>query len=322
MSNRLANLPPDQQAVQDSCFQSAEMVAELSKVAIDQSIPARFEQIVRMYPNRLAVKAGYHTLTYDELNRYANRIAHTILEKRGPGSEPIALLFEHGIDAIAAIFAVLKAGKFFLVLNPASPEHRNARAVADSGTPLVVTSARHQVLVETLGRRLVPSLNIEPLGKNDPSNPVLHRPTADIAVLTYTSGSTGEPKGVVQTHRHLLHSFRIQTDEMRITIDDRVSLLHSLSFATAYSNLLAALLNGAALFPLDMKTVAHSELTRWVGGQKITVIHLPPTSFREFAESFGANLPLHQLRLIRLSGAPITERDFKLYQLISRPALC
>ena len=137
------------------------MFAEFSKEEIDQSISARFEKIVRMYPNRLAVKMGDRALTYEELNRYANRISRAILEQRGPGSEPIALLFEHGIDAIAAIFAVLKAGKFFLALNPASPEERNARALADSGTPLVVTNARHQSLVETLGRRLVPSLNIE-----------------------------------------------------------------------------------------------------------------------------------------------------------------
>ena len=314
MSNRLANPPPEQAAIPDSSFHRAEICDESPKEQIDQSIPARFEKIVRMYPNRLALQMGDHRLTYEDLNRYANRISRAILEQRGPGSEPIALLFEHSIDAIAAIFAVLKAGKFFLALNPASPEVRNGRALADSGTPLVVTNARHQSLVENLGRGRVPSLKIETVGKNDPSDPVLYRPTADIAVLTYTSGSTGEPKGVVQTHRHLLHSFRIQTEEMRITIDDRVSLLHSLSFATAYSNFLAALLNGAALFPLDMKTVAHSELTRWVSGQKITVIHLPPTSFREFAESFGANLRLRQLRLIRLSGAPITERDFKLYQ--------
>ena len=314
MSNPRENPQPEQAAIPYSAFRPTELFAEVPKDQIDQSIPARFEKIVRMYPNRLALKVGDDALTYEELNRYANHISRAILEQRGPGSEPIALLFEHGIDAIAAIFAVLKAGKFFLALNPASPEERNARALADSGTPLVVTNARHQSLVEILGRRLVPSLNIDTLGKNDPTDPVFHRPTADIAVLTYTSGSTGEPKSVMQTHRHLLYSFRIQTDEMRITIDDRVSLLHSLSFATAYSNLLAALLNGAALFPLDLKTAAHSELTRWVGGQKITVIHLPPTSFREFAESFGANLPLHQLRLIRLSGAPITERDFKLYQ--------
>ena len=315
MSNRLANPQSEQAAIPDSSFHSAERFAESPKEPFDQSIPVRFEKIVRMYPNRLALQMGDRRLTYEELNRYANRISCAILEQRGPGSEPIALLFEHGIDAIAAIFAVLKAGKFFLALNPASPKERNARALADSGTRLVVTNARHQSLVETLGRGLVPSLNIESLGGNHPSDPVLHRSSADIAVLTYTSGSTGEPKGVVQTHRHLLHSFRIQTDEMRITIEDRVSLLHSLSFATAYSNFFAALLNGAALFPLDMRTVAHSELTRWVGGQKITVIHLPPTSFREFAESVGANLRLDQLRLIRLSGAPITERDFKLYQI-------
>jgi len=298
----------------DSAFHRAEMAADSPIEQIDQSIPARFEKIVRMYPSRLALQMGDRRLTYDELNRYANRISHAILERRGPGSEPIALLFEHGIDAIAAIFAVLKAGKFFLALDPASPPVRNGRALADSGTPLVVTNTCHESLVESLGSGLVPSLNIDTVCESDPTGSVLHRPTTDIAVLTYTSGSTGEPKGVVQTHRHLLHSFRIQTDEMKITIDDRISLLHSLSFATAYSNFLAALLNGAALFPLDMKTVAHSELTSWVSGQKITVIHLPPTSFREFAESSGANLRLRPLRLIRLSGAPITERDFKLYQ--------
>ena len=298
----------------DSSFHRAEMAADSPIEQIDQSISARFEKIVRMYPSRLALQMGDRRLTYEELNRYANRISHAILEQRGPGSEPIALLFEHGIEAIAAILAILKAGKFFLALDPASPSVRNGRALADSGTRLVVTTTRHESLVENLGNGLVPSLNIETVCRSGPTDLVLHRPTADIAVLTYTSGSTGEPKGVVQTHRHLLHSFRIQTDEMKITIDDRISLLHSLSFATAYSNFLAALLNGAALFPLDMKTVAHSELTSWVSGQKITVIHLPPTSFREFAESSGANLRLRQLRLIRLSGAPITERDFKLYQ--------
>ena len=314
MSNRLAKPLPAQAAIPESALPRADMPADSPRDRIDQSIPARFEKIVRMYPNRLALQMGDHRLTYEELNRYANRISRAILKQRGPGSEPIALLFGHGIDAIAAIFAVLKAGKFFLALDPASPPVRNGRALADSGTPLVVTNRRHESLVETLGSGLVPSLNIETVCESDPTDLVFHRPTADIAVLTYTSGSTGEPKGVVQTHRHLLHSFRIQTDEMKITIDDRISLLHSLSFATAYSNFLAALLNGAALFPLDMKTVAHSELTSWVSGQKITVIHLPPTSFREFAESSGANLRLHQLRLIRLSGAPITERDFKLYQ--------
>jgi len=150
MSNPRENPQPEQAAIPYSAFRPTELFAEVPKDQIDQSIPARFEKIVRMYPNRLALKVGDDALTYEELNRYANHISRAILEQRGPGSEPIALLFEHGIDAIAAIFAVLKAGKFFLALNPASPEERNARALADSGTPLVVTNGRNESLVETL----------------------------------------------------------------------------------------------------------------------------------------------------------------------------
>ena len=282
---------------------------------VETSISDRFEQIVRRYPDRLAVKTGDRGITYDELNKAANRIAHAILETRGPGSEPIALLFESGVDIIAAIFGVLKAGKFFLALDPAFPEQRNLRALEDSGAPFIVTDLRHKALSETLGRGHLPSLAIESLGKTDQRDLGLHAATGDIAAaLTYTSGSTGQPKGVIQTHRQLLHSYRIQTDEMRITIDDRVSLLHSLNFVTAHGNLLAALLSGAALFPLNMKTVGAPALVSWIADQCITVLHLPPMLFREFAESMPAKEQLQQLRLIRLSGAPITQRDFELYK--------
>jgi amino acid adenylation domain-containing protein len=279
---------------------------------VETSISDRFEQIVRRYPDRLAVKTGDRGITYDELNKAANRIAHAILETRGPGSEPVALLFESGVDIIAAIFGVLKAGKFFLALDPAFPEQRNFRALEDSGAPFIVTDLRHGVRANALW--LVPSLQIETLGTTCATNPALQHEVGDIAALTYTSGSTGRPKGVILTHEHLLHSFRIQTDEMKVSIDDRISLLHSLNFSTAYSNLLAALLNGAALFPLDMKAVGPCEFARWVVDHRITVLHLPPTSVRQFAESMPAKEQLQQLRLIRLSGAPITQRDFELYK--------
>jgi non-ribosomal peptide synthetase component F len=85
---------------------------------VETSIPARFEKIVRMYPERLAVKDGDRSLTYDQLNRAANRIAHAVLAERGASSEPIPLLFEHGIDTLPAILGVLKAGKFYLGLDP------------------------------------------------------------------------------------------------------------------------------------------------------------------------------------------------------------
>ena len=110
--------------MQAKCFHPTGMFVEFKNEAIEQSIPDRFERIVHLYPHRLAVKAGDRSLTYDALNRVANRIARAIVAKRRTGSEPIALLFEHGIDAITAIFGTLKTGKFYVALDPSFPAQR------------------------------------------------------------------------------------------------------------------------------------------------------------------------------------------------------
>src|SRR5215467_3931370 len=88
-------LPPEQQAIRDKCVHPTGTFVEFKKEEIEQSIPDRFEKIVRLYPHRLAVKAGQRSLTYDQLNRAANRIAAAILAKRGDRNEPITMLFEH-----------------------------------------------------------------------------------------------------------------------------------------------------------------------------------------------------------------------------------
>src|SRR2546428_7968556 len=126
--------PAEQNFATPSQQQSAapDPFVEFSIKDIETSIPDRFEQIVRLYPDRLAVKIGDRSLTYDALNRYANRIARAILAKRAPGSEPIALLLAQGIDVIAAILGVLKAGKFYVLLNLSTPRERTAYILEDS----------------------------------------------------------------------------------------------------------------------------------------------------------------------------------------------
>jgi len=94
---------------------------EFRKEEVEQSIPARFERQVDQYPERRAVKAGTHQLTYAELNRAANGIGRAILASRGAGEEPVALLLEHGASLIAAILGVLKAGKIYVPLDPSYP---------------------------------------------------------------------------------------------------------------------------------------------------------------------------------------------------------
>jgi len=86
MSNLTAKqmrLPPQQQAIRDKCFHPTGTFVEFSNEEVEQSIPERFEKIVRRYPDQLAVKMGDCALAYDELNRATNRIARAIMDSRG-----------------------------------------------------------------------------------------------------------------------------------------------------------------------------------------------------------------------------------------------
>ena len=93
-----------------------------------------------MYPKRLAVKTRSHQFTYDELNRAANRLAHAILARRGGGSEPVALVLEHGAPLIVATLGVLKAGKISMRIHPSLPRARIAYLLDDAQEALVVTN--------------------------------------------------------------------------------------------------------------------------------------------------------------------------------------
>src|SRR5688572_17756750 len=95
---RGVQLPPEQQAIKDKCFRPSGTFVEFPMEDVETSIPARFEKIAGMYPERIAVKAGNRSLTYRALNQAANRVACAILAERGEGEEPIAFIVEQGIS--------------------------------------------------------------------------------------------------------------------------------------------------------------------------------------------------------------------------------
>src|SRR6185436_12379996 len=136
-----SNLPPEQEAIRAKCFHPSGTFIEFPKEEIEQSIPERFEKIVRLYPDRLAVRTTSRALTYDELNKAANRLARAILTQRGQGQEPVALCLRDGVQLITAHLAVLKAGKFSLGLDPSASPDRRAHLLRDSQAALVVTDA-------------------------------------------------------------------------------------------------------------------------------------------------------------------------------------
>ena len=314
-SRNTLRLPPEQQAIRDKCFHPTGTFVEFPIEDVETSIPERFEKVVQLYPERLAITMGDRSLTYDELNRYANRVARAILDKRGARSEPIALLFDHGIDAIVAIFGTLKAGKFYFALDPLFPAERIAYMLEDSQAGLIVTNNRNVGLARQLTNEFRAVLNTDEIDGSLPCENVgLAVSPNDLAAILYTSGSTGKPKAVVQNHRNHLCSVMVNSNEVHISFHDRLTLLHSVSFGSSRGHLFQALLNGAALFPYDIKSEGVHRLASWLDAEQITVFHSPPAVFRQLAELLPGQAKLSSLRLIRLSGAPITQRDFDLYK--------
>src|SRR5262245_534468 len=92
-----ANIPELQQTIRDRCYHPLGTVMAFDKEQIEQSIPARFEQVVRQHPDRLATQTKGQKLTYDALNRTANRVAHAILKRCSAEQKTVALLLEYGI---------------------------------------------------------------------------------------------------------------------------------------------------------------------------------------------------------------------------------
>ncbi len=285
-------------------------------IAIDQSIAARFEQQVARYPDRIAVASADRQFTYAELNQVANLIARAILSRLGEREEPVALLFDHGSFLIAALLGVLKAGKFYMALDLPDPQPRMASMLEDSRARLLLTNSKHlsraRQLAQGSGQQV---LNCDDLDANHAAGN-LDRSIApeESALMLYTSGTTGRPKGVVHSHRNILVEARNYTNYARLSPDDRLTLWHSCSYTNSIRNLYAALLNGAGLFIYDLVNEGFPALADWMLTHRITVIHTLPTTFRTFCQTLKPDAMFSALRILRLGGESINRDDIRQYQ--------
>lgn len=196
--------------------------------AIEQTIPARFEEMAALFGSRLAVAGGGQRLTYAKLNQGANAVAHALLEYSDKLEEPVAILLDQDASAITAILGVLKAGKISLPLDVNFPMARLAAMLESAQPEAIVTSTRHAALVQQLiasgAAEDTPIINLEDIDfRVLRDNPSIDLSPHHGAHLICTSGSTGQPKGVLQNHRNLLFEVRRITNSFQVSGDDRLA---------------------------------------------------------------------------------------------------
>jgi amino acid adenylation domain-containing protein len=279
---------------------------------VEKSIPARFEQQARMYPDRIAIEDPETALTYRDLNRLANCIARAILAVRGAGSEPVALLVANGVPVVAAMLGVLKAGKFYVALDASQPMARMAAILAEIPPALLIADDPRMEQAMALGPAVLNLDTLEP-GLSE-ENPGLEISPTTLAFVVFTSGSTGKPKGVMHDHRYVLHLTMVYTNSGRISAADRLALLCPPSFAGAVRDIYCALLNGAALVTFDVQREGLATLAAWLWQKQITVFFAVATMFRNFCHLLTLEDRFPAMRLIELGSEPIHVGDTDLYQ--------
>ncbi|GAX43384.1 amino acid adenylation domain-containing protein [Tolypothrix sp. NIES-4075] len=314
-SRLISEMDVEPQPVRTPYISPAESFIKFYQTDIDQSITNRFEKQVNKYPNSIAVKSKISTLTYDQLNKNANRLARAILAQRGEGKEVIALLIEQGASFITGIFGVLKTGKIYVPIDPSIPVVRLTHILEDSQAVLVVTNNKNLAVACELTQNRCQILNIDDIDCSFSTDNLELLISPDTpAYIIYTSGSTGKPKGVLQNHRNALHNCMNNTNALCISPSDRLTLLHSCGVMGAMRGICNALLNGASIYPLNVKEEGLTSLVNWLLEEEITIYHSVATLYRQFVGILTAQEQFPKLRVLILGGESVLQRDIDLYK--------
>ena len=309
------NLPPEERAIRARCFHASGTFVEFPEEDVETSLSERFEKMAGRFPDRPVAKARNRTLTYQELNQAANRLAHALLAQHRKMRQPIALLMEHDVPMIVAVMGVLKAGGICVVLDPSFPKARNVLELDDSQANLLITDSKNFDLAEEYARGGCRVADIADLASGCPAeNPGVSIPPDDLAFLIYTSGSTGQPKGVMQNHRNLLHDSLLYGNGLHLCADDRVALLYSCSASQGLKVTFATLLNGAALHLYDVRQKGVADLGAWLTREEITVCFSIPGLFRQLVGTLAGREHFPRLRILQLGSDSVTRSDVEEYQ--------
>ncbi|MGQ0609302.1 MAG: amino acid adenylation domain-containing protein [Chloroflexota bacterium] len=274
---------------------------------IEQPIQRRFAEQVLRHRACLAIGDGSRRLTYGALDAWSGAIASRLADAGVRPGDRVALFGRQGAAAIASVLGALRAGATYVPLDPDEPDGR-LRSVLDRIDPMaIVADVGHAGRAARLWSHRPTLL---PGDSHAPADPPQPEVTADAPAYVYfTSGSTGEPKGVVDSHRNVLHNVMRYTNALRIQPDDRLTLLQAPAFSGAVSSTFAALLNGAALMPFRLDHGGVARLAEWMRTERITIYHSVPSVLRAALAS-GGGFP--EVRIVRLEGDRADARDVRL----------
>ncbi|APO47193.1 hypothetical protein BS614_26175 [Paenibacillus xylanexedens] len=240
-------------------------------------IHTRFEEIARLYANRTAVVSEQEELSYQELNNRANILAHHLRDRGVKEGTIVGLMLERSIDMIVAILGVLKAGGAYLPLDAEYPQERLSYMLQESGASLMIAD---QPLDWDIGLIVLSEMNWNVVR----GNLVPVNRDNDLAYMIFTSGTTGQPKGVMVEHKNVIQLL-LANGKFNFGPMEVWSCCHSFCFDFSVWEMYGALLYGGKLIIVSKMTARNPrDLLNLLRREKVTILNQTPTSFNMISE--------------------------------------
>lgn len=284
------------------------------------SVAGRFNDLAASWPARPAlIVPGRDPVSYDELAGRMGGIREVLRREGVRPDDVVGVAMDNPVDWVPTLLAILAEGAVYVVLDAGLPDARLRILVEDSTASIVLCGVAEVrrlegVLPEGV-RRVVPGTWIA----NASRTSVIPRTEDSIAFLTYTSGSTGAPKGIALRHVNILHEVSVHVETLGLTPDDRMTGLYPPSTAGCTRDLYAALLTGASIGFFPFRDLGLAALREWIRGQRFTRYHSVPPIFRELMQESGSLERLPDLRTVFLAGDRVAWSDLDLQRANTAP---
>ena len=264
-----------------------------------------FEAQVRRTPDNIAIIFGTVRLSYRELNDAANRLSRYLLRFYiTHTSDLVVLCLDKNEYLMIAILAVLKAGGAYVPLDPNYPDDRINYIVTATKTKLILTNYRYHFRFKEnkeVARLFIDSAPFHAIIRQESRfNLTPHATGNDLCYILYTSGTTGTPKGVLQTHQNVLSLFHATNDLYHFNTQDVWVLFHSYIFDFSVWEIWGALLYGGRLIiPTIEQTMNPHLFYQLCYFEKVTVLNQTPQVFYQFEEVLKHPMAAKKLLCLR-----------------------